>query len=141
MINWEFISNNLAIKALSLAVAFILWFLVTVQKPVEQEFQIPLHFKNIQPGLTLAQPHPKKIRISLAGSRIFLRKFEKQKAYITLDLQNFKEGPVAFTYFNSYLKIPDGLSLKSISPTVVDIRLIKYRQNPLDSHDISGGKK
>jgi YbbR domain-containing protein len=139
--NWEFISNNLAIKALSLAVACILWFLVTVQKPIEQEFPIPLLFKNIQPGLAIEQPHPKKIQIRLTGSRLILRKFEKQKATITLDMQNFKEGPVALTYFSSYLKIPDGLSLKTIAPSVVELRLIKYRQNPLDSHGINGGKK
>jgi len=139
--NWDFISNNLVIKVLSLAVAFILWFLVTAQKPVEQEFPIPLLFKNIQSGLTIARPHPEKINISLAGSRMILRKFDKQKVAITLDMQNLKEGPVVVTNFTSYLEIPDGLSLTRISPSVVELRLIKNRQNPLDSHDISGGVK
>jgi YbbR domain-containing protein len=141
VMNWGFISNNLVIKVLSLAVAFILWFLVTAQKPAEQEFPIPLLFKNIRSGLTIVRPHPEKIHISLTGSRMILRKFEKQKNVITLDMQNLKEGPVAFTDFTSYLEIPDGLSLTRISPSVVELRLIKYRQNSLDSHDISGGVK
>ena len=139
--NWDFISNNLALKVLSLALAFLLWFLVTVQQPAEQEFPIPILFKNIQSGLTIAQPHPEKINVSLAGSRTILRKFEKQKVAIILDMQNFREGPVTFTDFNGYLTIPDGLSLTRISPSIVELKLIKNRQNPLDSYDISGGVK
>ena len=139
--NWDFISNNLALKVLSLALAFLLWFLVTVQQPTEQEFPIPILFKNIQSGLTIAQPHPEKINVSLAGTRTILRKFEKQKVAIILDMQNFREGPVTFTDFNGYLTIPDGLSLTRISPSIVELKLIKNRQNPLDSYDISGGVK
>jgi YbbR domain-containing protein len=138
--NWDFISNNLALKVLSLALAFLLWFLVTVQQPAEQEFPIPILFKNIQSGLTIAQPHPEKINVSLAGTRTILRKFENKVAII-LDMQNFREGPVTFTDFNGYLTIPDGLSLTRISPSIVELKLIKNRQNPLDSYDISGGVK
>jgi YbbR-like protein len=141
IMNWDFISNNLALKVLSLALAFLLWFLVAVQKPVEQEFPIPLLFKNIQSGLTIAQPHPEIIHVSLTGSITMLRKFEKQKVAIILDLQNFREGPVAFTDFTGYLAIPDGLSLTRISPAVVELKLIKNRQNPLNSYDSSGGVK
>ena len=127
MINRDIIANNLAIKVLSLMVAFILWFLVTAKKPAEQEFAIPLQFKNIQSGLTVARPHPDKIHISLTGSRMILRKYEKQKAAITLDMQNLKEGPVVFTNFGGYLEIPEGLSLARISPSIVELKLIKHR--------------
>jgi hypothetical protein len=108
-------------------VAFILWFLVTAKKPTEQEFAIPLQFKNIQSGLTVARPHPDKIHISLTGSRMILRKYEKQKAAITLDMQDLKEGPVVFTNFGGYLEIPEGLSLARISPSIVELKLIKHR--------------
>jgi hypothetical protein len=139
--NWDFISNNLALKVLSLVLAFLLWFLVASQKPVEQEFAIPLLFKNIQAGLTIAQPHPDKIHVSLAGSMTNLKKFAKQKVVIILDMENFREGQVAFTDFTGYLTIPDGLSLTRISPSVVELKLIRNRHGSLDSYDSSGGVK
>lgn len=125
MIGWEFIKNNFAIKALSLTVAIILWFLVTTEKQTEQEFAVPLLLKNIPSGLRIVDRLPEKVDIRVAGPRILLPKLQWQKMSITLDLRNLKEGTVGFTDLSQYLEIPDGLHLTRIYPSAIELKLVQ----------------
>ncbi len=125
MIKLDLITNNLVLKILSLTVALILWFLVAAKKPAEQEFVVPLLFKNIPSGLRIAGTLPEKVNIRVIGPKLILLKLERQNMTITLDMQKLKEGPVSFTDIAKYLEIPSGLSLTRISPSKIEVKLIK----------------
>lgn len=125
MISWEFITNNLAMKVLSLTVAIILWFLVTAEKQTEQELAVPLLLKNMPSGLHIANHFPEKVDVRVAGPGILMTKLQWQKMTLTLDMQNLKEGPAAFTDLSQYLKIPDGLHLTRIYPSVIELKLVQ----------------
>jgi len=128
---WDFITNNLVIKILSLLIAFILWFLITAKKPAEQEFPVSLHFANVPSGLSIARPLPSEINVRLSGPGLILQKLEKQKMAIKLDMQNLKEGPVTFYNLGRNLAIPVGLSLTRISPSSVDLKLVQNVRLPV----------
>jgi YbbR domain-containing protein len=125
MIKLDLITDNLVLKILSLTVALILWFLVAAKKPAEQEFVVPLLFKNIPAGLRIAGTLPEKVNIRVIGPKIILLKLERQNMKIVLDMQKLKEGPVSFTDIAKYLEIPSGLSLTRISPSKIEVKLIK----------------
>jgi YbbR domain-containing protein len=125
MISWRFITNNLAMKVLSLTVATILWFLVTAEKQTEQELAVPLLFKNMPPGFHIANHFPEKVDVRVAGPGILMTKLQWQKMALTLDLRNLKEGPAAFTDLSQYLKIPNGLHLTRIYPSVIELKLVQ----------------
>jgi hypothetical protein len=125
MIRLDFITNNFALKILSLAIALILWFLVAAKKPVEQEFEVPLKYKNIPSGLRIAGTFPEFANVRVTGSKLSLLKLERQNITISLDMQKLKEGPVAFNDLAKYLDIPSGLSLMRISPSRIDLKMAK----------------
>jgi YbbR domain-containing protein len=124
MIRLDLITNNFALKIISLAVALILWFLVAAKKPAEQEFVVPITYKNIPSGLRVAGTFPETANILVIGPKLALLKLERQNITISLDMQKLKEGPVAFNDLAKYLDIPSGLSLIRISPSRVDVKLV-----------------
>ncbi|MEI8356652.1 MAG: CdaR family protein [Deltaproteobacteria bacterium] len=129
MIRFDFVTNNLPLKILSLTFALILWFIVAVKTPAEQEFAVPLLFNNIPSGLRIAGAFPEKVNIRLVGSQMILHQFERQNKRLTLDMKKLEEGPVSFTEIAKYLEIPSGLSLTRISPSRIEVQLIKDLEN------------
>ncbi len=141
MIKWEILSNNLAVKILSLVVALLLWFLVTSGKEAEQDFPVELQFRNVPQGLSIAGQIPDKLVVRVAGPRILLLRLQEQKIKLSLDMRNYKPGTLRFTDLDRFLTIPDELHVRRIYPSSIEVKLMKVVGHTDANIDLSGGKQ
>jgi len=120
---WKFITNNLAIKSLSLAIAIILWFSVTVDKETKKRFSVPIRVTNIPAGLAVAGNVPETIEVTVAAPGILFLAHPVFGKPLTLDLRKTGEGTVAFPDLQSYIDIPYGMRVIMVFPSSIELKL------------------
>jgi hypothetical protein len=121
--SWKFITNNFAIKCLSLAIAIILWFTVTVDKETTKRFSVPLRVTNIPSGLVVVGSVPETVEVTVAAPGILFLAHPVFGHPLTLDLRKTAKGTVAFPDLQSYLEIPYGMRVIMVFPSSLELKL------------------
>jgi len=125
MIFWRVLVNNLSLKLLALLLAVALWLLATGAKESERDLSIPLALRNLPAGLSVAGPLPDAVEVTVAGPRIRLLGLRTEELSLSLDLRNLREGTVTFSGMEKRLRIPPGITMMRIYPSVVDVKLVR----------------
>jgi len=125
MMLWQVLSNNLSFKLLSLLLAVALWVLATGAKDAERDLSIPLSLKNLPAGLSVASPLPGTVDVTVAGPKIRLLGLRSEEMSLSLDLKSLHEGTVTFSGMEKRLRIPPGITVMRLYPSVVDVKLVR----------------
>lgn len=128
MITSRFISDNLPIKLLALALAAALWLTASGARQEEREILVPLALRNIPAGLTVENRIPPEIRVMLSGPRFSLRVIQWESKAIALDLGGLGEGTCTFGGLDRRLKIPPGISVSRVYPSTIEVRLTRVKK-------------
>lgn len=115
--NWIF--QNIAWKALSLLVAFCLWFVVMSSNSIEMTKEVSLEL-DVPPGLVVANEVPDRVSFRLSGSKFFLRTLANSLDSIHIDLTKAKAGPTYYRIEKDSLHLPIGVKILSISPSTIN---------------------
>jgi YbbR domain-containing protein len=115
--SWIF--QNLAWKALSLLVAFCLWFVVMSSNSIEITKEVSLEL-DVPPGLIVANEVPDRVSFRLSGSKFFLRTLANSLDSIHIDLTKAKAGPTYYRIEKDSLHLPIGVKILSISPSTIN---------------------
>jgi YbbR domain-containing protein len=124
---WKFLTDNLAAKILSLAIAAVLWFSVTTEKEIRKNFTVPLRVVNIPPGLTIPDNVPNNINLSVAGPEILFLSHNINGLKITLDLHKTGEGTVSFPDLQKYVDLPYGMQVIRVFPSSLELKLVRRK--------------
>ncbi|MHC1697435.1 MAG: CdaR family protein [Geobacteraceae bacterium] len=135
MIFWRMLVNNLSLKLLALLLAVSLWLLATGAKDSERDFSIPLTLRNLPAGLAVADPLPETVEVTVSGPKIRLLGLRAEAMSLALDLRNLREGTVTFSGMEKRLRIPPGITVMRLYPSVIDVKLVLRRTGAL--HDFS----
>lgn len=121
-------TENITIKIISIALAIFLWFFVTFKGQTETSFEVPLEFKNTPSDMEILKQSVKKIGISIAARDRILREIGQNDIRIVLDLANAKLGENSIPITKSSVKIPRGVEILRIEPSVVKLIIDKKEQ-------------
>jgi YbbR domain-containing protein len=110
------------LRAISLAIAVILWITVLGGKRIEITKNVSLDYQ-LPTGIVIANTVPKEIVFRIVGPRIFVKEFQDRNVALPVDLKNAKVGEREFLVRESVLDLPLGLKVSSVSQTVIPIRL------------------
>ena len=124
----RFFSENLALKLLSLAFAVILWFFVMGEQRHEVAHVVAVDYRNLPKGLIIANEVPDAVAVTLSGPRAVLVRLGPDDLSLPLDLSGLKPGLTSFKRLEENLKSPGGLVVTRISPSSIDIRLERMRE-------------
>jgi len=130
----KLITENWALKVLSLIFAIVLWFFVIGERRLEVGFAVPLELQNVPEGMMVANDVPSLIDVRISGPRTLLMNLRASDINISVDLKDLQPGLTSFKRLEERLNIPSGLKVTRLSPSFVDVKLerIKEKTVPLD---------
>lgn len=121
----QLLGNNLSMKLLSLLLAVALWVLAAGAKESERDISLPLSIRNLPAGLSVHGAVPGSVEVTVSGPKFRLLGLRPEKMSLSLDLQNLQEGTVTFSGMEKRLRIPPGITVLRLYPSVIDVKLVR----------------
>lgn len=112
------------LKLLSLAIAIVLWLLVTGQnQPVTAHVNVPLNFIRPQ-SLEISNDPPRTIDVMLTGSRNKLDDLTSLDLVATVDISDQRAGERVLRLADkAQITLPQGIKVDGFQPSAIPIRL------------------
>jgi YbbR domain-containing protein len=126
------ITNNWHVKLLSVGLAFILYVYVNSLQEEEQFLTIDLQVRNVAPGYVVSSDIPETVKVVLNGRAEKLALVEEERIHAFLDLQNTTKRSVNRLVHLGQQDIPQGVSVKEVSPRLVEVSLEKAEVKSVD---------
>jgi YbbR domain-containing protein len=124
-----------SLKLLSLAIAIVLWLLVTGQnEPVTAHVNVQLNFIRPQ-SLEISNDPPRTVDVMLTGSRNKLDDLTSLDLVATLDISDQRAGERVLRLADkAQISLPQGIKVDGYQPSAIPIRLepVVERQVPLE---------
>jgi len=124
-----------SLKLLSLAIAVVLWLVVTGQnEPVTAHVNVQLNFIR-PPSLEISNDPPRTVDVMLTGSRNKLDDLTSLDLVATVDLSDQRSGERVLRLADkAQISLPQGVKVDGYQPSAIPVRLesIVERQVPLE---------
>ena len=124
-----------SLKLLSLAIALVLWLLVTGQnQPVTAHVSVQLNFIR-PPALEISNDPPRTVDVMLTGSRNKLDDLTTLDLVATVDISDQRAGERVLRLADkAQISLPQGVKVDGFQPSAVPVRLepIIERQVPIE---------
>lgn len=120
---FKLLTENWALKLLSLAFALILWFFVMGERKLERSYAVPLEMKNVPKAMIVANDVPSEVAVRISGPRTLLMNLHAEDLRIVIDLQDLPPGLTSFKRLEERLNIPAPLKVTRLSPSYVDVKI------------------
>src|SRR5215510_9396210 len=124
-----------SLKLLSLAIAIVLWLLVTGQnQPVTAHLNVQLNFIR-PPSLEISNDPPRTVDVVLTGSRTRLDDLTSLDLVATVDITDQRAGERVLRLADrAQIALPQGIKVDGYQPSAIPIRLeeIVERQVPVE---------
>jgi len=122
----QWFTRNIALKSLSLTIAFGLWTFVNFgERDTEEILKVPLELRNIPAQLMLTSPRVDFIDVRVVGPRTLLGRVDRDRLSIGLDLEGVRPGPAVFRVGGEEINLPRGVKVVRVNPSQVTIELEK----------------
>jgi YbbR domain-containing protein len=115
--------HRVGLKAVSIALAFLLWLVVSGEQTVERSFRIPLEFSNLPASLELVGDPPGDVDVRVKGSSGLVSRIAATDLSAIIDLQGGRPGRRLFPITGAQVRTPFGLDVVQISPSTVSVLL------------------
>ena len=86
--------RHVSLKLVSIALAFLLWLVVSGEQVVERSFRIPLEFSNLPAQLEIVGDPPEVIDVRVRGSSGLLSRVGSADLSAVIDMQNVRTGQI-----------------------------------------------
>jgi YbbR domain-containing protein len=123
--------SNLPLKALSLFLAFTVWFVVSAprrERMSERAFAVPLSLVGMPRDLVITTPVPDTVSVRLRGRLSELRSVSSQNLEVTLNLGWATAGEATIALGPQAINVPSDIEVISIDPSRVHFRVEQVRQ-------------
>lgn len=114
--------ENLGLKALSLAIAVILWYGVSRDSVVERSIRVPVEFQNIPEGLQIVGDAPGSVDVRVRGASSLLSRIEAGDIVAVLDMQTARSGQRIFHVITDEVRVPVGIEIAQVNPSTVTLQ-------------------
>ena len=113
--------RHLGLKFVSIALAALLWLVVSGEQIVERALRIPLEFTNLPPQLELVGDTPTVADVRVRGSSGALTRLAQGDLVAVLDLRAARAGRRLFHLTPEDVRRPFGVDVVHVSPSNVSI--------------------
>lgn len=113
--------RHLGLKVISIALAALIWLLVSGEQIVERALRIPLEFTNLPAQLELVGDTPAVVDVRVRGSSGALSRVAAGELVAVLDLRAARPGQRLFHLTGADVRAPFGIEVVQIAPTNVSI--------------------
>jgi hypothetical protein len=120
--------DNLGLKAASLAVAVLIWFVIAGEKTSERGLQVPVELKNIPKDLELTGDSLDFVDVRLRASPGIIHALGPADISAQIDLQGAEEGERIVHLSPSTIRVPFGVQVVKITPSLLTLRFERTLQ-------------
>ena len=113
--------RHIGLKFLSIALAALIWLLVSGEQIVERALRIPLEFTNLPAQLELVGETPTVVDVRVRGSSGALSRVAAGELVAVLDLRMARPGQRLFHLTGADVRAPFGIEVVQIAPSNVSI--------------------
>jgi diadenylate cyclase len=99
------------------------WFGFTRGLDTLVALDVPIEYMNRPPEMEILEASVNTVRFHLSGSGTILKSINPDQVQVRLDLSKAIVGQNSFTITNENIKLPPGVLLKEMEPSVVDVTL------------------
>jgi YbbR domain-containing protein len=111
--------KHIGLKVVSIALAALLWLVVSGEQIVERALRIPLEFTNMPAQLELVGEPPNVVDVRVRGSSGALSRIAAGELVAVLDLQSARAGQRLFHVSGSDVRAPFGVEVVQVAPANV----------------------
>lgn len=137
---FRLLSENLALKLISLAFAVVLWFFVMGERRHEVSHVVPVTYQGVPEGLIIANQVPGSVEVVVSGPRAVLSHLSSGDMAIFVDLTGAEAGVTSFKRLEESLSTPAGLAVVRVSPAYVDVKLDRIRDKQVPVRVVLSGE-
>jgi YbbR domain-containing protein len=113
--------RHLGLKFLSIALAALLWLVVSGEQIVERALRIPLEFTNLPAHLEMVGDTPTVVDVRVRGSSGALSRIATGDLAAVLDLRAARTGRRLFHLQSGDVRTPFGVAVVQVSPSNVSV--------------------
>ena len=113
--------RNLGLKFVSIALAALIWALVSGERIVERALRIPLEFTNLPAQLELVGDTPTVVDVRVRGSSGALSRLAAGELVAVLDLASARPGQRLFHLTGGDVRAPFGVEVVQLTPSNLSI--------------------
>jgi YbbR domain-containing protein len=113
--------RHMGLKVLSIALAALIWLLVSGEQIVERALRIPLEFTNLPAQLEMVGDTPTVVDVRVRGSSGALSRVSAGELVAVLDLRTARAGQRLFPLTGSEVRAPFGIEVVQIAPSNVSM--------------------
>jgi len=116
--------DNLGLKALALALAVVLWFVVLGEQRAERVVSARVEFRDVPQGLVVVSRSDGPILLKLQGPKRVLADLELDEVIVSLGARELREGRALLPLAASEIRgLPRGVGVVEVSPRSLRLRL------------------
>ena len=115
--------NNIGLKISAILLSIFLWLFVTSRGQTEMSLEIPFEFKNVPIGLGIVGSNSKSGVVTIKGQERIMKNLKSSDIRAFVDLSKAKKGEGLYYISQDDIKLPYAMSVVSIIPSSVKIRL------------------
>lgn len=123
--------DNFEIKIFSLVFALVLWLHVSTRGTSEVNFMVPLELRDIPDQMAVVGNVPGLVDIRVQTRQTFLQRLTSKDFSVFISLAGAKPGEATYTLTPSNVRAPGSVTIESVSPAEVRLRLEKLAQKTL----------
>lgn len=109
--------NHLGLKLVSVALAALVWLLVSGEQIVERALRIPLEFANLPAVLEIVGETPEAVDVRVRGSSGALSRIAAGQLVAVLDLRAARAGRRLFHLTGEDVRVPFGIDVVQVMPS------------------------
>ena len=114
--------RHLGVKIVSIALAALLWLVVSGEQIVERALRIPLEFTNLPSQLELVGETPTVVDVRVRGSSGALSRIAGGELVAVLDLRSARAGQRLFHLTGADVRSPFGIDVVQVTPSNLSLR-------------------
>jgi YbbR domain-containing protein len=116
---WPF--RHFGLKLLSLAIALMLWMVVSGEETVERGLRVPLELLQLPPDIELAGDVPATVDVRVRGGSSTLSRVSAGDLVAVLDLRSARPGRRVFPLTSDQVRTPFGVDVVQITPSAIAV--------------------
>lgn len=117
----KYIFNNLWLKLVALALAFLLWWAVAHDPTVQAPIVAPLELQNAPENLEMSVEGPTQVKIRVRGPERTVRRLTPADVQVILDLTGVRAGERTFDLTAKQVRLPDAVEVVQIEPSQIHL--------------------
>jgi YbbR domain-containing protein len=131
----RYVTNNLGLKLISLALAVGLW-LAVVRDPVDEvPIEVPIEFHNVPGNLEISSEHIPRAQIRLRGPERLVHRLQASDVHVEINLEHVRTpGDRTFDLTAQQVEKPHDLSVVQIVPTQLRLTFDNRLTRLVDVH-------